>query len=104
MAWKDKDRGRLYRIEWRKRNKEFIDNYLENNSCCICGFSDIRALDFDHIDRSNKVKEVKRLMNGTPSLERLKEEIDKCQVLCANCHRIKTLEDKDYLSIQADNA
>ena len=57
--------------------------------CEICGYNKHAvALDFDHINRETKFKSVSQMF--TCSWERIQKEIDKCRVLCANCHRIET--------------
>jgi len=73
-------------------NRTYLKEFLENNPCVDCGFSDIRALQFDHEDPLNnsKAPRVSSLIKG--SLKRLKEEVAKCSVRCANCHFIKTRE------------
>lgn len=74
-----------------ERNRNFVREYLLNNPCVDCGFSDIRALQFDHIDMvGSKSKRVTYFMDH--SLENLKREISKCQIRCANCHFIRTRE------------
>lgn len=75
-------------------NREFVDNYLKNNPCVDCGYSDIRALEFDHV-RGNKIKEISTMI-CCYSLTKIIEEIKKCDVRCANCHRIITKERKQY--------
>jgi len=67
----------------RVRNREFIDTYKKQNHCVDCGEEDIRVLDFDHI--KNKEYNVSDML--TVSIEKLKIEISKCEVRCANCHR-----------------
>ena len=51
------------------------------------------ALDFHHIDPTTKETTVHKLLNtGTPTPEKIvamRHEIDKCVVLCSNCHRIE---------------
>jgi hypothetical protein len=44
------------------------------------------VLDFDHV-RGTKHMNVKRMLAGTYSLDRIFQEIEKCEVRCANCHR-----------------
>lgn len=61
--------------------------------CCNCGNDDFRVLEFDHINRNKKELCISEAMGRGCSLEKIKKEIDKCQVLCANCHRIKTWEE-----------
>ncbi len=74
-----------------ERNRNYVFTYLTKNPCVDCGFSDVRALEFDHKDPSLKKLEVS-IMVSRYSLKALKEEISKCDVRCANCHRIKTVE------------
>lgn len=78
------------------RKSAIRDQYYEikkSSRCCICGNDDFRVLEFDHIDRSKKEFCVSNSIQRGCSLEKIKKEIDKCQVLCANCHRIKTWEE-----------
>lgn len=75
----------------RNRNRDFLNNYLSKNPCVDCGFSDIRALEFDHV-RGGKIRDVTRMVANASSLDRIRSEILKCEVRCANCHRIKTHE------------
>lgn len=71
-----------------RTSKQFIWDYLQANPCTQCGESDPVVLEFDHIDRSTKVMPVSEFYHH--SLEKIKEEIAKCRVLCANCHRRHT--------------
>ena len=67
----------------------------------MCGFNDPRALEFDHIDPSLKSHGV---MSSRGSLYKagvigrklLIDEVRKCRILCANCHRIKTKDELDF--------
>jgi hypothetical protein len=74
--------------EKRLRNRQWINEYLSNNSCIDCGFSVVCALDFDHV-RGEKKFTIARMKETSYSIARLQEEIDKCEVRCANCHRIR---------------
>lgn len=47
------------------------------------------VMDFDHRDPGKKVGNVASMAVGS-SVERLMEEIEKCDIVCANCHRIRT--------------
>lgn len=58
--------------------------------CYECGFRyDDCNMQFDHIDPSDKLIDVCRLKDC--SEERLRKEISKCRVICAMCHRKKSL-------------
>jgi len=45
-------------------------------------------MDFDHRDPSNKVRGVTRMING--DTDRMLAEARKCDIVCANCHRLRT--------------
>lgn len=88
---KDKIRQQTYdRLQkYRRRNKQFVWELKMNNPCKDCGgFFHPAAMDFDHIS-DDKVKDVSRLVRDS-SLERIKREIEKCDLVCSNCHRIRT--------------
>lgn len=73
--------------------RTFLRNYKLEKGCSVCGFNKhYVALDFDHHDPANKTFS----LNSWPgSWEKLYGEITKCNVLCANCHRIKTAANRD---------
>lgn len=56
--------------------------------CCKCGFNHPAALDFHHRDPKDKLYEVCNMPRKSIGKERILCEIEKCDVLCANCHRI----------------
>jgi hypothetical protein len=59
--------------------------------CVDCGYDeDPVALDFDHV-RGEKSFTIGKASTAV-SLDRLLDEVDKCDVRCANCHRIRTDE------------
>lgn len=66
-------------------NREIVSEHKNLNPCFFCGETEHCCLDFHHIDPTQKDKEVSLLISY--STERLKKEIDKCVVLCSNCHR-----------------
>jgi len=73
----------------RKLCNEFMKNYLAGRACMDCGYSNMIALDMDHRQPTEKQYSISGLLTGG-RLARLKEEIEKCDVVCANCHRIRT--------------
>lgn len=83
---------------WNTAQKEKIKGllfkYLSEHPCVDCGEKDIAVLDFDH--RSEKSKEVSRMLKDSNSLELIQREIAKCEVRCANCHRRKTGLERGY--------
>lgn len=71
----------------RQNRYNYIWNYLKTHPCVDCGISDFRVLEFDHV-RGTKRMDISKAVNYR--IEVLIEEISKCDVRCANCHRIKT--------------
>ena len=70
-------------IEWRKRKKIELIEY-KGGKCGICGYDkSISVLQFHHTNPNMKDFTVSR---KSYSIERLKREVDKCILLCANCH------------------
>ena len=75
----------VYSKDRYRRYKQEAVNYL-GGKCFLCGYNkDIAALEFHHKDRSKKSKDYYAMKNW--SLEKKKKELDKCILLCANCHR-----------------
>jgi transposase-like protein len=72
----------------RRRNNVHLIAVLRGSGCIDCGERDPVVFDFDH--RAGKRMEVPRLALGC-SLEVLQQEIEKCDVRCANCHRVRTI-------------
>lgn len=61
-------------------------NYL-GGKCQICGETNIHVLCFHHIDPTTKKFNILGCKNRRMSFEHLKPELDKCQLLCINCHK-----------------
>lgn len=82
-----------------QRNAKAIWEYLKEHPCVECGETDPIVLEFHHEDK--KIKEVSYL-RARSSLDTLYEEIGKCVVLCANCHRRLTARQYNwYKNIRA---
>ncbi len=71
--------------------RNLVYEYLLEHPCVVCGESDPVVLDFDHIN--NKHSDISSLIKSGCSIETINQEINKCQVLCANCHRRKTAKE-----------
>jgi hypothetical protein len=68
--------------------RQLLLAYLALHPCVDCGESDVVCLEFDHV-RGEKGGEIGRMLGDYPC-PRILEEIAKCDVRCANCHRRKT--------------
>ncbi|MCI0555522.1 MAG: hypothetical protein L0287_31640 [Anaerolineae bacterium] len=82
--------------EARQFARDFVYNYLLTHPCKECGESDVRVLEFHHTDKSGKYMAVAAMVSGGFSVERIQAEIEKCDVLCANCHRKITVEERGW--------
>jgi hypothetical protein len=73
----------------RKTFQERVQRYKESHPCVDCGgrFHFV-AMDFDHTsdDKSDSVSR----MTGHGSWKRVLAEIEKCDLVCSNCHRVRT--------------
>ena len=75
----------------RNRNRQYLFDVLKDAECGHCQESNPIVLEFNHI-RGIKINNVTELVSQLYSIKAIQEEIDKCEILCANCHRIKTWE------------
>lgn len=73
------------------RNRKALDEYKLQVGCADCGYNKhAAALEFDHLPGTIKSQTVASLMYR--SWQRIDEEIAKCELVCANCHAIRTAE------------
>lgn len=78
-------RKRLPQASARKRNKRAALDY-KGNCCCYCGYDRCEtALEFHHVNPEEKKFTISSGL-GRP-WKTLKRELDKCVLLCCNCHR-----------------
>jgi len=85
----NKDRFRKHNKVNRLRNAEYIQEAKRNGKCVSCGWNDHPcALDFHHIDPASKITEIASMTRGGSSIEKIQEEMNKCVLMCSNCHRI----------------
>lgn len=88
--YKAKARGRNTFI--RPKLYAFVNRYKVFCGCIDCGYKDNPiALQLDHV-RGHKTKSVSKMVSECTSLPKIKDEIRKCEVRCANCHMIVTHE------------
>ena len=63
--------------------REYVDN-VKRKGCSSCGYDRcLSALEFHHVDSDEKITNI----SAMGSLPRIKAELPKCILLCANCHR-----------------
>ncbi len=105
MPSKDKQKIKEYQAKWyklhRKEQIQRASDYHQNNlkklreikestPCKDCGRKFIFCvMDFDHVS-GEKHDNISTLMARKVSWKTVEEEIKKCEIVCSNCHRIRT--------------
>lgn len=93
-------KDRANQIKRLKEYKTIWMNIIENQlelKCTQCGFAHPDALDFHHTNPDEKENAISVLKLRSPTevnISKFKQELNKCVVLCANCHRILHAKDK----------
>ena len=89
----NKEKRKEHLREHREKNKAICLEYL-GGKCVKCGTT--KRLEFDHIKREGKKYEIGSKLSS--NFDILKEELDKCQLLCYDCHKIKTKSERTILT------
>jgi hypothetical protein len=76
--------AKTYKEQWR--------SFKATLSCVKCGQNHPATFDFHHVDRATKEYSVNALVKNR-AFKKAIEEVKKCVVLCANCHRIHHYEE-----------
>ncbi len=95
-----KDKAKAYSREYRKNTYKFLMEYAKDG-CVLCSEKEFCCLEFDHLDRSTKTFSIFEMISNGFSLEKIKTELTKCQILCANCHRKRTAQQFDWYKFGA---
>ena len=116
--WKNKSKGRrqttcricqsAYTKEHYRKNKqpykdralaqkatalEWKREYIAARECADCGTQDHRVLEFDHVT-GEKDGNISRMAHSGYSVPTLEAEAAKCEIRCANCHKIRPYEER----------
>jgi hypothetical protein len=78
-------------VSWKKHRikavaeaRKFVVDYLAEHPCVDCGEDDVEVLQFDHL--RNKKYNISAMVCNGYRVYTIKQEMDKCEVRCANCH------------------
>lgn len=75
-----------------ERRRRAVDAIKLTRGCADCGYREhAEALDFDHLPGRGKVSHISKLVSNA-GMDKILAEIEKCDVVCANCHRVRTAE------------
>jgi hypothetical protein len=104
LAQRGPSQARSPRIdEIRERWRYYADllDQLRDVPCLECGgrFAPC-AMEFDHRDPTTKIATVTRMISNA-TWKRIAAEIDKCDIVCSNCHRLRTFERRQRQSARA---
>ena len=90
--WKDK---RICDECWNnyKSHRDYLwqeISKIKPQKCIICNSTNKQRYHYDHINMFNKSDSICKMIESGETLTLIKEELDKCQVVCLNCHQIIT--------------
>lgn len=87
-------RERGYVMHKQRLERFTLTNSIKSKGCELCGYINIklpRFFDFDHLNPKTKLYNISKMIaDSDVTMEQLYAEIDKCRVLCRNCHFIHT--------------
>lgn len=113
--WRDKKKGTRrseckdchtgYMKQRYAEKQNIIEEQKAQQKCLKCGESRGYVLDYHHINPNNKETDISHMLSNRSNLKDIQNEIAKCIVLCANCHRefhhfekYKGITIEDYLT------
>lgn len=96
------ERARESGIRQRQTRREWLAAIKAERGCARCGIADPRVLDFHHNEAESKELAVSQLVVRA-SWQAVLDEVAKCEVLCANCHRITHAEQAATLPESANS-
>lgn len=88
---------RVYQQERRAPRQEYVDKIKAESGCMDCGLHPeySQVLEFDHRPDEKKLFHISDGMT-TGTMESLIAEIAKCDIVCANCHRVRTVKKNQF--------
>lgn len=86
---RQRERANTRVASYRKRNQDWMLNHLIHNPCMDCGETNTIVLQCDHHSDDKEYNPGDVITRGGP-LQRLIDEVAKCDIVCANCHVIRT--------------
>lgn len=108
---RNREKQRKAQEEWYKNNKDHMlqkqrdrrtelkrwlkEEILAGKTCSRCPENHIACFDFHHKDPSLKEFRISEMSERKLSKEKVLKEIEKCEILCANCHRKLHFETKN---------
>ena len=95
--YKENTQHYIFKTKKRKSDtRAWINSYKSKLKCARCGENTFACLDFHHTNPETKEVSIARVWKMGWSTKRIEKEIEKCIVLCANCHR------KEHYKLRCD--
>ena len=94
-----REAAKLSRAVRMKENQRRLAAYLRLNPCTDCGETKLVLLECDHV-RGKKDKNIADMMRSGYSWNRISTELEKCDVRCVRCHRLKTAKDFGWWGVE----
>jgi hypothetical protein len=85
--YKNRQRHTEQELNRRARRRQWLNKYKESRGCKQCGVADAAVLDFHHTDPQSKRMAINKMVTYGHGKDDLQAEIEKCEILCTNCHR-----------------
>lgn len=99
-ALKNIDKAKERNLNQRAYLTEFSFRYKKLCKCKVCKNNNPIVLQYDHRDPKDKLTNIACMINARVSLSLLKTEIRKCDVLCANCHLMRTAIQQNFSQLK----
>jgi hypothetical protein len=88
----NRERRKVQRVARRREFAVWLRSMKAGRPCADCGQAfDPEAMHWDHIPGKDKVCNIADLSMGHRSREFALQEISKCELVCANCHALRTV-------------
>ncbi|MEK6829955.1 MAG: hypothetical protein AABY15_07590 [Nanoarchaeota archaeon] len=102
MPFTNREYRLIYRRKWYAKNrkseiahvtrrkkeiKKWLQNYKKNLKCVECGENHPATLEFHHLGGLKKDRSISQMVVDGISINRILAEMEKCKVLCSNCHQ-----------------
>jgi hypothetical protein len=84
------DQARARKAQLRRERTRYLLEYFGTHPCADCGERDPLVLEFDHLDAATKSFAIGQGLTYR-GWQSILDEIAKCEVVCANCHRRRTI-------------
>lgn len=85
----------------KKSNRQWFNTFKKTLHCTNCGENHPATLDFHHVRYEKTNVKVNELVSGGHAKQRILQEVEKCVVLCSNCHRIHHHDERNNKKLLA---